>query len=179
MTPAQEAKEFAAAHGFAILPNGRRYDIWTDYEGDEHQNHIAQVGGYPAALNAMVRYVEENAAADVQVISQALENTSSLKERGESDDDYAQRITETLKRESHAPSEILKQHGLLLVGDRKPQYLRGPGPEAPWRVWQRSIDGKWQPLLAYASRAEAVKYCRVIANIRSLHNLAREIRYEG
>lgn len=61
MTPAQEAKEYAAVHGFSIETDGRRYRILY---GD---NSFATVSGYPAVLNAMKRYVQE------QAVSAALE----------------------------------------------------------------------------------------------------------
>lgn len=59
MTPAQEAKEYAELHGYKIVPNGRRYDVFTDYEGDDVQNHVANVGSYLVALNAMKRHDDE------------------------------------------------------------------------------------------------------------------------
>ena len=49
LTPAQEAKAFAERNGFEIKPNARRYRI-TRKDSDVT---IAEVGGYPAALNAM------------------------------------------------------------------------------------------------------------------------------
>ncbi|AAT37751.1 gp57 [Burkholderia phage BcepB1A] len=52
MTPAQEAKEYASKHGLTITTNDRRYTIMYGWRV------IAEVGGYPAALNAMKRYVE-------------------------------------------------------------------------------------------------------------------------
>ena len=55
LTPAAAAKAYAEQHGFDILPADRRYDVWCGAEADA--KHIANVGGYPAALNAMKRHV--------------------------------------------------------------------------------------------------------------------------
>lgn len=64
MTPSQQAKDFARDNGFTIEPNGRRYDVWFAPEG-EPRNHVAQVGGYPAALNAMKAHIESLMHCDV------------------------------------------------------------------------------------------------------------------
>jgi hypothetical protein len=53
-TPSQEAKDFAAANGFTITPNGRRYNVFHNVDGG-----VIEVGGYPAALNAMRMYVPQ------------------------------------------------------------------------------------------------------------------------
>jgi hypothetical protein len=65
-TPAQLAKEFAAAHGFSIVPRGRRYAIVKRRHNSIVE--IAEVGGYPAALNAMKRYVAEHASDVVTAV---------------------------------------------------------------------------------------------------------------
>lgn len=61
MTPAQEAKEYAARHGFSIgnVVGAKRYFVYRT--GGGTSDAIAEVGGYPAALNAMKRYVQEQA----------------------------------------------------------------------------------------------------------------------
>lgn len=59
MTPAQEAKDYAAQHGFTIITLGRRYII--NHQESPYDTFVAEVGGYPAALNAMKRYVQEQA----------------------------------------------------------------------------------------------------------------------
>jgi hypothetical protein len=60
MTPAQQAKEFAVANGFTIVSDDkRRYNVLFD------GSLIANVGGYPAALNAMRKHLETSAHADV------------------------------------------------------------------------------------------------------------------
>jgi hypothetical protein len=55
-TPAQLAKDYAVEHGFVITPVGRRYTV--TYPDAQYDTHVADVGGYPAALNAMRKYVE-------------------------------------------------------------------------------------------------------------------------
>jgi hypothetical protein len=55
MSPAEEAKQFALAHGYMIRSVDRRYDVLRATMPTEV---IANVGGYPAALNAMKRDVE-------------------------------------------------------------------------------------------------------------------------
>jgi hypothetical protein len=63
-TPAEQARAYAKQHGYRIVSSCRKLDIWTNFEGDEKQNHVAQVSGYPAALNAMKRHAEaQNIAA--------------------------------------------------------------------------------------------------------------------
>lgn len=58
MTPAQEAKEFAASHGFIIESNNdRRYNVYKVHT-PTHMEQIANVGGYLAALNAMKRHLD-------------------------------------------------------------------------------------------------------------------------
>lgn len=52
MTASQEAKDFAVANRFNITTNGRRYVVSHDDDGI-----VVEVGGYPAALNAMRMYV--------------------------------------------------------------------------------------------------------------------------
>lgn len=59
MTPAQEAKEYATANGFTIEPVGRRYRIARAMIPTVT---IAEVGGYPAALNAMKTQVSADDA---------------------------------------------------------------------------------------------------------------------
>lgn len=61
MTPAQEAKEYASKHGFVIstLASTRKLRVYrADHNGIATGEHVAEVSGYPAALNAMKRYVE-------------------------------------------------------------------------------------------------------------------------
>lgn len=60
MTPSQEAKEYAAANGFSIEPVGRRYEIWHDNDG-----FVINIGGYPAALNAMRMYIPQAHRTDI------------------------------------------------------------------------------------------------------------------
>jgi len=64
MTPAQEAKAYAAANGFVLgtIPATRRYTVrvLNKATGVAIDDPIAEVGGYPAALNAMKRHVEVN-----------------------------------------------------------------------------------------------------------------------
>ena len=54
LSPAVLAKDYAAAHGFTIEPVGRRYRI--TYSAAQFDTFVAEVGGYPAALNAMRKY---------------------------------------------------------------------------------------------------------------------------
>lgn len=56
MTPAQEAKAYAALHGFVIVANLRKYTVTRE------DSVIASVSSYSAALAAMIRYVEARAA---------------------------------------------------------------------------------------------------------------------
>lgn len=56
MTPAQEAKEYAAANGFTIRPDRRRYIV--EHSDSQYEGYVADVGGYQAALNAMKKFVE-------------------------------------------------------------------------------------------------------------------------
>jgi hypothetical protein len=62
-TPAELAKEFAAANGISIRSEGRRY-VLTD-ESVVMGKEFAEVGGYPAALNAMRKYVETRDAVPI------------------------------------------------------------------------------------------------------------------
>lgn len=59
MTPAQEAKEYAAAHGFEIVPTDRRYTITYVHPETFNIEFVRNVGGYPAALNAMKDFIAE------------------------------------------------------------------------------------------------------------------------
>lgn len=59
-SPAERAKEFAADNGFIIEPVGRRYRITRN---NMHNVTIAEVGGYPAALNAMKTQVRADELA--------------------------------------------------------------------------------------------------------------------
>jgi hypothetical protein len=52
MTPSEQAKEFARSNGFGIEPVGRRYSITRGIEV------VAEVGGYPAAINAMRKWID-------------------------------------------------------------------------------------------------------------------------
>jgi hypothetical protein len=52
-TPAEIAKQFAKDNGFTIVAKDRRYVI--NYRGA----FVAEVGGYPAAYNAMTRHMSE------------------------------------------------------------------------------------------------------------------------
>lgn len=60
MTPAQEAKEYARQHGFVIgtIPAMKRYTVNVLNAAGVADERIAEVGSYPAALNAMKRHVE-------------------------------------------------------------------------------------------------------------------------
>jgi len=62
-TPAQEAKDFAAANGFTISPLDRRYVV--SYPAAQFDTFVANVGGYPAALNAMRKYMDALRDAEV------------------------------------------------------------------------------------------------------------------
>jgi hypothetical protein len=62
MTPAQVAKQFAADNGFTITSDGRKYRIGY-IALDSNEIEIAIVSGYPAALNAMKRYMSELSSA--------------------------------------------------------------------------------------------------------------------
>jgi hypothetical protein len=53
MTPAQEAKAYAAEHGFTIVTAERKHSIYAPGGA-----LVAQVSGYPAALNAMKRDID-------------------------------------------------------------------------------------------------------------------------
>lgn len=54
MTPAQEAKQYASDSGFDIKVVGRRYSVWKSDE------LVITVSGYPAALHAMKKYINDN-----------------------------------------------------------------------------------------------------------------------
>lgn len=56
MTPSQAAHKYAGDNGFKIVSNGRRYII--SYPAAQFDTFVAEVGGYPAALNAMRKYFE-------------------------------------------------------------------------------------------------------------------------
>lgn len=72
MTPAQEAKEYAAANGFTIRLSGRRYII--EHSDSQYEGYVADVGGYPAALNAMQKFVSERELADMSASDTATFN---------------------------------------------------------------------------------------------------------
>lgn len=55
MTPSKEAKDFAAANGFMIKPVERRYHVMR---AGMPLVFVAEVGGYPAALNAMRKWLD-------------------------------------------------------------------------------------------------------------------------
>lgn len=59
-SPAERAKEFAADNGFEIVTVGRRYRITRN---NMHNVTITEVGGYPAALNAMKTQVRADELA--------------------------------------------------------------------------------------------------------------------
>lgn len=189
MTPAQEAKEFAAAHGFVISQCDRRYEI-VHVAHDEAINEVANVGGYPAALNAMKLWVTENvpqgwASVDTSV-DEIIVPDAGAPTLEVAIDNAAQAVNSTV---ANKVFPNVQQYGRA----QRPLHLRGacqgvwtlddgefykPNPGYPWRVWQKAHDGVWRALIPFATRADAVAYCRRLANIRSLHNLAREIRYE-
>jgi hypothetical protein len=69
-TPSQLAKDFAAQHGFTITPEGRRYVL--SHKGDRAgvpDLWATDVGGYPAALNAMKARIE-----DLRVANEAIDD---------------------------------------------------------------------------------------------------------
>lgn len=63
MTPSQQAKEFARANGFSIEPVGRRYTVRRTMS-PQCLHVVGEVGGYPAALNAMRKWLDDMQASD-------------------------------------------------------------------------------------------------------------------
>jgi hypothetical protein len=67
LTPAEAARVYAALHGFVIstMPATKRYRVYlTNSQGVATGVPIAEVGGYPAALNAMKRWVADGDEVD-------------------------------------------------------------------------------------------------------------------
>lgn len=100
VTPAQAAKDYAREHGFIIsaIPALRRYGVKVLRDGVAGEQ-IAEVGGYPAALNAMKRNVEymqasDDAAFAIQSGAQldATADAYSLRKRNEGETDAAYRV---------------------------------------------------------------------------------------
>lgn len=65
-TPSQLAKEFAAQHGFMIKPVERRYHVMR---AGMPLTFVADVGGYPAALNAMRKWLDDMQASGESVVN--------------------------------------------------------------------------------------------------------------
>jgi len=78
-TPAQEAKDFAAANGFTISPLDRRYVV--SYPAAQFDTFVANVGGYPAALNAMRKHMDALREAELPVCARDLPVTYTAQQQ--------------------------------------------------------------------------------------------------
>lgn len=158
MTPAQEAKEYAAQHGFSIgaVVGAKRYFVYRMRNGVSYGDPIAEVSGYPAALNAMKRYMQE------QTESAALELPRAC-----SDISKPFKIAERIYPPSDFPFEDDASKGRIRAEARR---IRGEArritkpaegsPEwfarRPWRI----VCGSTVCPMAYATRFDALKTVR-------------------
>lgn len=151
MTPAQEAKEYAAQHGFSIgaVVGAKRYFVYR--MGGGTSDAIAEVSSYPAALNAMKRYMQE------QVKSAALQPPRACSEA-------FFKIAERVYPSSDFPFEDDASKARIRVEARRirklSKYCSIGSPEwfarRPWR-----IVGPWDcPPMVFATRSDALKTVR-------------------
>lgn len=156
MTPAQEAKDYAAQHGFTIITLGRRYII--NHQESPYDTFVAEVGGYPAALNAMKRYVQQ------QTESSALEQARETGNVGAIVDDVNATKVEILDS---------GRHWLAL----SPAIIRGN-----WHVRieyaQPDQNGDSVFHASRESRYEAIKFVRQhLSSAQGRHVISQSVTY--
>lgn len=158
MTPAQEAKEYAAQNGFSIgaVVGAKRYFIYRTRNGVSHGDAIAEVGGYPAALNAMKRYVQEQAE------SAALEQARETGKVGALVGDVNATNVEIMdsgRMVADFPFEDEASKARIRAEARRIHKPEPGSPEwyarNPWRI----VGPGYFPM-AYATRADALKTVR-------------------
>lgn len=173
MTPAQEAKEYAATHGFVIstLASIRKLRVYhVNHNGGRMGEHIAEVSGYPAALNAMKREMEtlrEQATTSVSADHEFGTVQTPLRTDHVSIDDAAKRtgvaagvITQMIQSESHGLRKPIHQIGVFSPAAE----YRARGP---WCAEIEYLDGETEGE-CFATRSEAVTDIRRAMNIRTL-----------
>lgn len=154
MTPAQEAKEYASTHGFVIstVASIRKLRVYhADHNGIATGEHVAEVSGYPAALNAMKRYVELR------------KYDAPVKADGISDVDDGEQPAimpdETLAIVSVDMNKSIEIHMQDWQHQRDATPRPGHYVAAPRKPFAVSING--QPLVdRYATRTEAIREVR-------------------
>lgn len=134
LTPSQEARRYADENGFMIVAVGRRYEI-IDKKSIVGNRVIAEVGGYPAALNAMRKVVD--AHKDVPLVTVTIQTATGARL-----DELAKilPVDRDTMRAKVGSDEWHKQH--------------------PWRVGIIAADGVLQWFTAHANRSEALKQLR-------------------
>ncbi len=171
LTPAVLAKNYADAHGMVIIKVERRYQIQTK----DALELIDEVGGYPAALNAMKRHVE------------ALQDEANTKR-------------ELAKNAPYDTEQKLLRQVFVSVNPAPSQNVefRDLSPEQKQRVREKArsltesrkkhyvvttkIGDEWLPVAgaAYESYAEAIRYCRQLRNSKlSSADRPRRVEYRA
>jgi hypothetical protein len=165
MTPAELAREFAEKHGFTIEPVGRRYKLYRDVDEHGEPNVFADVGGYPAALNAMKRYMagveqqnEDHAARLAREVPAYMTPLGIPADefRTLTNDEIAEDVQACINAFQPISEPVLRHASLL----------------KPWQVFQSG----W-PVASFNSPGEAYKFCAQRRNNPLTHNLKREVRY--
>jgi hypothetical protein len=191
-TPAELAKAFAAEHGFVIgtIPALKRYTVrLLNRETGVAMlgEPIAEVGGYPAALNAMKRYVEAK-----EVVTAAVRSPDGVAlgfaqvERGEIEKaramgaevvevpyDYEQKPIKTdfvnaqfaeVAKRTNIPEQLLRAQHATEEAVKAVELPKQP-QRKPYVVTTQ-VNGEWIPVVgaAFESYGEAIRYCRQIRN---------------
>lgn len=163
MTPAQEAKEYAAEHGFVLgtVPKLKRYTVrmLNKATGVADGDPIADVGSYPAALNAMKRYVAEHIDGATNAVFQ-FNGTVKRIVGSVTIDDAAQTLDvnpEVLQQQHASESDrMLSNNGgsYKFTWDTTPRNSHYRPPEAA----QWKPRGPWCAVISYTDYSEEGEY---------------------
>ena len=163
-TPAQEAKDFAAANGFTISPLDRRYVV--SYPAAQFDTFVANVGGYPAALNTMRKYMDALREAELPVCARDLPVTYTAQQQPINIVPYGDYISLDLEcRGGHGNDAIMAKLRADIMSavkemserdDPFSDYWQGHLKRAPMHELMQALSvasGRWIDAIAYSCGA--------------------------